>query len=173
MKVQTSGMQSIRCTYEAHAPAILEIFNEAIKNSTAIYENEPRTLARMEQWFEAKRVGGFPVIGLTTPDGVLAGFASLGPYRPFPGFIHTMEHSVYVEQRFRGRGLGRRLLREIVAEAQRMECHVVIGAIDGENHASLTLHEKEGFVLCGRVREAGFKFGRWLDVVFYQKILVF
>jgi phosphinothricin acetyltransferase len=99
------------------------------------------------------------------------GFASYGPFRTLPGYRHTVEHSVYVHSEFRGRGLGRQLLERLIQRAQASETRTMIGVIDTQNAASIQLHERLGFVPAGTLREVGFKFGRWLDVVLYQKVL--
>jgi phosphinothricin acetyltransferase len=82
-----------------------------------------------------------------------------------------VEHSVYVEARFRGQGIGKRLLQEIITAAQRLDYHVLVGAIDASNRVSIRLHESMGFTPCGIIRQAGFKFHGWLDLAFYQLIL--
>jgi len=82
-----------------------------------------------------------------------------------------VEHSVYVEAGHRGAGLGRTLMEAIIAEAAARDVHVMVGAIDAANGGSIGLHERLGFEHAGTVRQAGFKFGRWLDVAFYQRIL--
>jgi phosphinothricin acetyltransferase len=99
------------------------------------------------------------------------GFASYGPFRAFPAYKYTVEHSVYVDGRFRGRGLGRMLLERVVEAAEVAGNKTMIGVIDAENAASIALHERLGFARCGEIRHAGFKFGRWLDLVFYQRVL--
>jgi phosphinothricin acetyltransferase len=161
----------VDCTEARHADAILEIFNDAILTSTALYDYKPRTAATMQAWFEAKRKGDFPVIGFEDADGTLMGFASYGPFRPFPAFKYSVEHSVYVDRRYRGRGLGEALLRALIKRAAAQQYHVLVGAIDSTNQASCALHEKLGFTHAGTIRQAGFKFGRWLDLVFYQLTL--
>ncbi len=166
-----SSLQLDTCTDAQDGAAIQAIFNHAILHSTALYEYEPRSRERIREWFGAKTAGAFPVLGLRDAAGELAGFASYGPYRPYPAFKYTREHSVYVAEAWRGRGVGQRLLTELTAVAERQGVHVLIGAIDTANTASIRLHERNGFVDCGTVRQAGFKFGRWLDVVFYQKVL--
>jgi len=164
-------MHPVQCTEERHAGQILAIFNEAIANSTALYDYKPRTPESMAAWFATKRANGFPVIGLEDDSGKLLGFASYGTFRAFPAYKYTVEHSVYVEKSCRGQGLGRALLEAIVAEAEAHSMHVVVGAIDLDNSASMALHKRLGFEHCGTIRQAGFKFGRWLDVAFLQKTL--
>ena len=110
-------MNWILCGRE-HLEAIRSIFNEAIVSSTALYDYEPRSVAVMEAWFAAKEKAGLPVIGLENAGGELMGFASYGPFRAFPAYKYTVEHSVYVDGRFRGRGLGRMLLERVVEAAE-------------------------------------------------------
>ena len=162
-------MQIIDCD-RSFAPQILAILNEAIVSSTALYDYRPRTPEMMSAWFDAKERGGFPVIGAVAKDALL-GFASYGIFRAWPAFKYTVEHSLYVERESRGRGIGTKLLEEIVARARAQGLHNLVGGIDAENAASVSLHKKHGFEYCGRIRHAGFKFGRWLDLDFYQLLL--
>ena len=164
-------MNLVHCTFERHAGAILAIFNEAILNSTALYEYQPRTLDTMRQWFAAKGAGGFPVIGLEDEAGELLGFASFGPFRAFPAFKYTVEHSVYIRADQRGRGLGQRLMHALIDAARVHGVHVIVGAIDASNAASLALHTQLGFQHVGTLPEVGFKFGRWLDLAWVQLTL--
>jgi phosphinothricin acetyltransferase len=164
-------MQVIQCEPNRHAEAILAIFNEAIVHSTALYDYKPRTIQMMEAWFAAKSTGKYPVIGVENEAGDLMGFGSYGTFRAWPAYKYSVEHSVYVDGRFRGRGVGKRLLQEIIAAAQTQGYHTLIGGIDSTNAISIRLHESLGFTCCGTVRQAGFKFGRWLDLSFYQLIL--
>lgn len=164
-------MKRIECKVDCHADAILAIFNDAIVNSTALYDYKPRTGEMMQAWFDAKAKGDFPVIGLESDDGELMGFASFGTFRAWPAYKYSVEHSVYVDARFRGRGVGRRLLEAVIEVAKARDFHVLIGGIDATNQASIALHERLGFTHCGTIRQVGFKFGRWLDLAFYQLIL--
>jgi phosphinothricin acetyltransferase len=164
-------MKFVACTPERHSAAILAIFNEAIANSTAIYEYELLEPDYMVKWFDTKARGRYPVIGLENDAGELAGFASYGKFRDRPAYKYTIEHSVYVDTRFRGQKLGRRLLEAVVDAAVRQDYHVMMGGIDAANAVSIRLHESFGFTHCGTVAQAGFKFGRWLDLALYQKIL--
>jgi L-amino acid N-acyltransferase len=167
-KSQSDHVSFIDCTEAEHAPAILEILNEAIVNSTALYDYKPRPPEAMITWFGTKRANGFPVVGAVDEAGTLLGFASWGTFRAFPAFKYTVEHSVYVHQDHRGRGLGEKLLRELIRRAREQQVHVVVGCIDASNGASIALHTRLGFTHSGTVKDAGFKFGRWLDAAFYQ-----
>jgi phosphinothricin acetyltransferase len=164
-------MHVVRCEPERHAEAILAIFNDAILHSTALYDYKPRTMEMMTRWFEAKSAGKYPVIGIENDEGELMGFGSYGTFRAWPAYKYSVEHSIYVNARFRGQGVGKRLLREIIAAAQLQDYHVLIGGIDSTNTASIRLHEALGFSHCGTIQQAGFKFNRWLDLAFYQLIL--
>ena len=158
------------CT-EQQLPEILDIFNEAILYSTAMYEYKPRTREIMDNWYKEKQNGNCPLIGLFDPDNTLMGFATYGPFRVRPAYKYTIEHSVYVRSDKRGLGLGTILLKKIIKIAEENDFHVVIGGIDASNQLSIRLHEKEGFEFCGLIKQAGYKFGKWLDLAFYQLIL--
>jgi L-amino acid N-acyltransferase len=161
----------ITCDPRRHSNAILDIFNEAIANSTALYDYKLRTRQDMVAWFEAKARRHYPVLGIESDSGELMGFASYGQFRERPAYKYTIEHSVYVDTRFRGQGVGRKLLEAVIVEAEIQDYHVMVGGIDASNAHSIRLHESLGFTSCGIVRQAGFKFGRWLDLAFYQLIL--
>ena len=154
-----------------HLEAIRAIFNDAIVNSTALYDYEPRSVEVMEAWFAVKEEKKLPVIGVLDDDGTLMGFGSYGPFRPHAAYQFSIEHSIYVDTRFRGRGLGRRILQRLIEKAREQRYHMMIGVIDAENATSIALHEKMGFAHCGHIKEAGFKFGRWLDLELMQLIL--
>lgn len=160
----------IRCTAR-HLPAIRGILNDAIVTSTAVYEYVERSEPEMRRWLAAKRRAGIPVFGIEPQRGVLAGFATWAAFRARPASKYSAEHSVYVAADYRGRGIGRQLLAAVIAEAARHEVHVLVAGIDASNARSIALHRAAGFVHCGTVRQAGFKFGRWLDLEFWQLIL--
>jgi phosphinothricin acetyltransferase len=164
-------MRLVQCTFDAHAGAILDILNDAIVHSTAVYEYAPRPATSMLAWFEGKARGRFPVIGAVAADGQLLGFASYGVFRERPAYKYSVEHSVYVHRDHRGKGIGPVLLRELIAAAAQQQYHVMVGGIDVGNAGSIALHEKLGFTHAGTIRQAGFKFGRWLDLAFYQLLL--
>ncbi len=164
-------MQIVACTYEAHAGAMLAILNDVIATSTALFDYKPRSAESMIEWFRAKRVHGYPVIGAVGEEGTLLGFATYGAFRPWPAYKYTIEHSVYVHAHHRGRGVGRALVRRLIELAEEQQYHAMVAGIDSSNATSIALHEKLGFVRAGTIQEAGFKFGRWLDLVFYQRLL--
>jgi L-amino acid N-acyltransferase len=163
-------MQFVACTPQQHAPAILDILNEAIAHTTAVYEYRPRTPQSMQEWFADKAAGRFPVIGAELA-GALVGFATYGTFRARAGYKYTVEHSVYVHKDHRGHGIGTALMRRLITAAREQEYHVLVGGIDIANRGSVTLHERLGFTFAGTIHQAAFKFGRWLDLGFYQLIL--
>lgn len=164
-------MQYVTCTFDTHAREILDILNEAIVNSTALYDYEPRTFESMVGWFKAKQAGNFPVIGAIDESGNLAGFASYGAFRGYPAYKYTVEGSIYVHKNHRKRGLGLALMQRLIAAATEQQYHCIVNGIDMSNTASIALHEKLGFTHAGTIKQAAFKFGRWLDLGFYQLLL--
>ena len=162
-------METIRCD-RTFAPAILAILNDAIVNTTAVWDYRPRPLSSMTDWFEQKEARDFPVVGIL--DGRdLCGFATYGTFRAWPGYKYAVEHSVYVASTHRRRGIGRRLVETLLGLAAQQGYHTVIGGIAADNVASIRLHEQLGFVSCGTIRQAGYKFDRWLDLTFMQYLL--
>jgi phosphinothricin acetyltransferase len=150
--------------------AILGIYNEAIETTTAIYEYACFDNTYMQHWWQQKTDNAQPVI-VAEVDGMVVGFATYGVFRARAAYRTTMEHSVYVLGAFRGRGLGKSLLEDIIGRAKSAGVHVLIGGIDAENELSIQLHEKLGFRRAGRLHEVAFKFNRWLDLVFVELIL--
>ena len=100
--------------------------------------------------------------------GILAGYATYGPWRAWDGYRHTVEHSVYVEKDHRGQGIGKMLMQALISEARQADIHVMVAGIEAGNEASIKLHEKLGFKDAGRLSEVGTKFGKWLDLAFLQ-----
>ncbi len=151
-------------------PGILAIYNEVIRNSTAVYAEAELTPADGAAWFEAKTARGYPFIVARDQSGIL-GFGAFGEFRAWPCYRYSVEHSVHVRADRRGRGVGRALVRDLIAKARDMGKHVMIAGIDADNAASIALHESLGFVAVGHFREVGFKFGRWLDLKFMQRVI--
>ena len=155
---------------ERDLPSILDIYNEAILHTTAVYQEETHTLAMRRKWFEEKLLAGLPVFVAHVNDE-FAGFSSYGPFRNWPGYRFTVEHSVYVASAFRGRGVGRNLVKAVIEHARQQKMHVIIAGVDAAGEASIGLHLSLGFKDVACFKEVGFKFGRWLDLKFLQLIL--
>jgi L-amino acid N-acyltransferase YncA len=167
--VRGETMTLIRDAREDDLAGILAIYNHVIAHTTAVYTETPAPLADRDAWFKARRAGGLPV--LVADDGGVIGFASFGDFRPWPGYARTVEHSVHVAEAARGRGIGSALVRRLVEEARARNKHVMIGGIDAGNVASIALHRRLGFTEAGILREVAQKFGRWLDLLFMQRML--
>lgn len=157
----------IRDATEADLPAILAIYNHAVAETTAIWNEILIDLENRRAWLEARRARGFPVL-VAIHDGKVAGYASYGDWRAFDGYRHTVEHSVYVEKSQHGRGIGKALMAALIERARAAGVHVMIAAIEAGNQGSIALHEKLGFTLVGIHREVGRKFGRWLDLAMME-----
>lgn len=160
-----------RACDEKQLPEILDIYNDAIINTTALYDYKTRTMETMDAWYADKLNGNYPIIGAFDDENVLLGFATYGQFRVRPAYKYTIEHSVYVRHDKRGFGIGGALLKELIIAAGEQDYHVLMGVIDSMNDTSIILHKKEGFVHCGTVKQVGYKFGKWLDADFYQLIL--
>ena len=151
-------------------PEILNIFNEAIANSTAVWFDSLDDLQGRRRWFEARRVRGFPIL-VAVEEGSVLGYSTFAEFRPWHGYRHTVEHSIYVRADRRRTGIGRILLCALIERATASRAHAMVGAIEALNHASLALHAALGFTEVARMPEVGCKFGRWLDLVFVQRLL--
>ena len=149
---------------------IRDIYNEVIRNTTAVFSDVEVTLENREAWFDAKRTAGFPVLAAIDPSGVV-GFGTFGEFRSWPGYRYSVEHSVHVRADCRGRGVGRALVQALLQEAAGMQKHIMIAGIDAQNVTSVALHEKLGFQVVGELKEVGFKFGRWLDLKLMQRLI--
>ena len=145
-------------------PAILSIYNYAVLQTTAVWSESPSDLSERQTWFAARKQHGFPVL-VAEASGRVIGFSSFGDFRPWTGYRHTVENSVYVDPSFHRCGAGRALLRPLIARAVELEKHVMVAGIEASNEASLALHLSEGFSHSCRLPEVGCKFGRWLDLI--------
>ena len=151
-------------------PAIAAILNDAIRETTAVWHDEPRSADWMAAWFELKQARGWPLLVARGVEGIL-GYASYGEFRPHAGYRETMEHSIYVEPGQHGRGIGRKLLSALMDRAYANGVHVLVGGIADGNLASIALHRSLGFEEVARMPEVGQKFGRRLTLILMQKIL--
>lgn len=150
--------------------AILDIINYNILNSTALYDYNIRSYEQQKAILDDKIAKGFPVI-VAELDGVVTGFGMYSEFRFREAYKYTVEHSVYVNNDFHGKGIGKILLQELIILAKKQGLHTMIGVIDAENQSSISFHEKFGFKTAGIIKESGFKFDRWLHSVFVQLIL--
>ncbi|RZJ67846.1 MAG: N-acetyltransferase family protein [Flavobacterium sp.] len=155
---------------EYHLKGILEIVNYNILHTTALYDYEPKSLTDMEIWFSDKQKNNWPVI-VATINYTVVGYGSFGSFRTKEACKFTIEHSVYVSTDHSGKGIGGHLLTELIRLAKDKGYHTMIGAIDADNNGSISFHEKFGFKDAGTVRQAAFKFDRWLDLTFMQLLL--
>jgi phosphinothricin acetyltransferase len=160
----------IRPATEADLPAILAIYNDAVLNQTSIWNDTPAELAERRIWWQARAAQNYPVLVGEIGADVCA-YASFGDFRPFQGYRYTVEHSVYVAPPRQRRGIGAMLLGRLIEDARSLGKHVMVGGIAADNLASLALHARLGFTETARMPEVGYKFGRWLDLVFVQKTL--
>lgn len=161
----------IRAASQDDLPIICDIYNDAVANTTAIWNDTLVDVANRTTWLKARTDAGYPVLVAVSDEGDVIGYASFGDWRAFDGYRHTVEHSVYVHKDRRGGGIGRKLMVALIAEAERLGKHVMIAGIESENAASIRLHAQLGFEDTGRLREVGTKFGRWLDLTFMQLVL--
>lgn len=161
----------IRPAVRGDCPAILEIYNDAVMHTTASYDYEPRTLEHRRNWFDDHQQTGLPIFVAANEREQIVGWSALNRYHDRKGYRFTTENSVYIAAPYRGQGIGKLLLAPLIESARRLGLHAIIAAIDGENEASIRLHAKFGFAVVGRFKEVGYKFNRWLDVVYMELVL--
>jgi len=159
-----------RLATDEDAEALRTIYNREVVGTTVTFDMVPRTLADQLRWL-AEHSGAHPALVAVDEDDRVAGFGSLSPYRSRPAYATTVEDSVYVEESFRSRGVGRLLLANLVEVAGIHGFHAVMARIVGSHEVSIALHRSCGFELVGIEREVGRKFGRWLDVAVMQRLL--
>lgn len=162
----------IRDANKADLPQILAIYNDAVVNTTAVYDYVPRTFQTQQEWFCNKEKSEHPVlVAEDVEEGDVLGFCCYGSFRAWPAYSRTIEWSVYIDTRWRNKGIGSELMPELIKRARLQEYHTIVAGIDATNEASVKLHRKLGFVQVAHFREVGWKFDRWLDLVFMQLIL--
>jgi L-amino acid N-acyltransferase YncA len=160
----------LREATEEDLDGILAIFNQVIATSTAVWIDDPTTKDERRQWMRGLFSKGYPVFVAIDAQGI-AGYGSFGEFRGRPGYRFTVEHSIHVREGVRRSGVGRALLERLIARAAEMGKHAMIGGIDGENAASLAFHARFGFREVGRLPQVGAKFGRWVDLVFVERMI--
>ncbi len=161
---------TVRAYKTQDAQSILDIINYTILNSTALYDYNTRTLEQQMTIIADKLSKNFPVI-VAEIKGKVVGFGMYSEFRFREAYKFTIEHSVYVNQDFHGKGIGKLLLEELINRAKEQNMHTMIAVIDAENQSSVEFHERFGFKTVGVIKESGYKFDRWLHSVFMQLIL--
>lgn len=157
----------IREATEKDIAGILEIYNDAVLNTTATYDYKPVTLEERLIYYNKKKSGGYPFF-VYEEDGQVAGYATFGTFREKPAYKYTVEHSVYVHKDFRNRGIATEMMKLLLKTADEMGFATMVAGIDSLNEGSIKVHKKLGFIFSGRITKAGYKFGKWLDLDFYQ-----
>jgi phosphinothricin acetyltransferase len=147
-----------------------EIFNEVLRNSNSIYREDEVTLKERYEWFDEKVSHDFPIFGAYL-DGNLIGYAGYGSWRAAQGYRKTVELTIYVDSKYRGSGIGSKLMQTIIDQARVDGYHIMVGAIDSENISSIDFHKRFGFVETARMPEVALKNGQWLNLVFMQLII--
>ena len=157
----------IRDAVLADLDEITAIYNEILTNSTAIYSDRPATLEERIAWWRTRLDQGYPVL-VAVEATRIAGYATFGDFRSWPGYRFTVEGTVHIHCASRGMGVGSALLRLLIDRAAAINKHSMIAGVDSENVASLRFLERFGFERAGHLREVGYKFDRFLDLIFLQ-----
>ena len=161
---------NIRTATEQDLPAMLEIYNDIIINTTAVWQYDTHTLEMRKEWFKTKQEQGFPVF-VAEENGTIVGFSTYGSFRAWQGYKHTVENSVYVASNQRGKGIGKLLMQPLIQAAQQQGIHAIVAGIDAENEVSIKLHQQFGFVEVAHFKEVGWKFDKWMDLKFLELIV--
>jgi L-amino acid N-acyltransferase len=160
MEIRDAGLE--------HIEGIMAIYNDAVAHTTAIWNDQTVDRANRAAWLADRQRAGYPVLVAVDEHSDVLGYASFGDWRAFDGYRHTVEHSVYVRDDQRGKGLGRSLMQALIGRAQSIGKHVMVAGIEANNAGSIRLHEQLGFEHVGHLKEVGMKFGTWLDLAFMQ-----
>lgn len=160
----------IREADEQDLRAILNIYNDAILNTTSVYNYEAHTLDMRREWFEHKKKEHLPVF-VSVQGTEVTGFSTYGPFRIWAAYKYTAEVSVYIHPEHRGKGIARLLYPPLFERAEQQQLHALVAGIDADNRASIKLHQHFGFTQVGHFKEVGYKFGKWLDLIFMQRNL--
>lgn len=163
----------VRDALDGDMPVVRDLYNALIPTTTIAWTETRETVRARMAWFRAQQRAGNPVL-VAEQAGTVVGFASYASFRGegrWPGYRHTVEHTIHIDQDHWGRGLGRVLLEALMERARAADIHVMVAAVDAENAESVRFHERLGFSVVGRMPEVGRKFDRWLDLVLMQRIL--
>ena len=161
----------IRPATHSDLTGILEIYNEAVLNTTATYDYEPRTLEHRVAWLEDHIRTNYPVFVAVGDSGRVVGWSALNRYHDRMGYRFTTENSIYVAADRRGKGIGKLLMPPLIEGAGHRGLRAILAGIDASNEPSIRLHASFGFEKVAHFKQVGFKFGRWLDVIYMEKLL--
>jgi L-amino acid N-acyltransferase YncA len=164
-------MIDIRPARREDCPGILAIYNDAVLTTTATYDYEPRTLEQRQSWFDEHQRIGFPIFVAVDESKGIVGWSALNRYHDRAGYRFTTENSIYIAADSRGQGIGKLLLAPLIESARTLGLRAIIAAIDGDNQVSIRLHARFGFETVGHFKKVGYKFNRWLDVVYMELLL--
>ena len=168
--MQNFFMINVRIATENDLQEMLDIYNEIIANTTAVFQYDPHTLEMRKEWFEKKKEEGWPVF-VAEKNGIIVGYSTFGPFRNWQAYKYSVENSVYVKADCRGKGISKLLMQPIIDSAKGMGMHTIIAGIVADNEVSLALHKQFGFVEVAHFKEVGYKFNRWLDLKFLQLMI--
>ncbi|MBO6898321.1 MAG: N-acetyltransferase [Shimia sp.] len=157
---------TLRDATSADAGAIAAIWNREIRDGVSTFNTVEKELGALKA-----AIASDAVYVVAELDGEVVGFATFGPFRGGPGYVHTMEHTIYLDEAARGKGFGRKLMAALEVAAKARGVHVLVAGVGGENSAGIAFHKAMGFVEVGRMPEVGRKFERWMDLVLLQKRL--
>lgn len=161
----------IRPATHADLSGISEIYNEAVLNTTASYDYEPRSLEHRVAWLDDHLASNFPVFVAVNEVCRVVGWSSLSRFHDRVGYRFTAENSVYVAADQRGKGIGTLLMPPLIDGARERGLHAIVALIDAKNESSIRLHARFGFERVGLLKQVGFKFNRWLDVAYMERLV--
>ena len=160
-------MITIRYATENDLQPMLDIYNEIIMNTTAVFRYHLHTLEQRKEWFAQKQKEKHPVF-IAEENNMVVGFSTFGQFRNWQAYKYSVENSVYVKADCRGKGIGKLLLQPLIDAAKERQLHTIIAGIVADNESSIALHKQFGFVEVAHFKEVGYKFNRWLDLKFLQ-----
>ena len=157
----------VRTYQESDAEALQAIINDSILNTSHNYDYYPKSLEEVQTLFNEKIRDGYPIL-VGEINGETCGYATFGKFRAKPGYNKTIEHSIYLNEKAQGKGLGSEMMRQLIEKAKAQGYHVMIAGMDSENSGSYRFHQRLGFKETARMPEISFKFGKWLTLVLMQ-----
>jgi L-amino acid N-acyltransferase len=162
-------LYGIRPVTESDLVAINDIYNHYVLHSTCTYQEVPERIEDRRRWF-SRHGEKHPVIVAESGRQVV-GWGSLSAYHPRSAYRYTVEDSIYIHHEHQGCGIGSLVLQELIVRARDLGHRAIVAGIDGEQPASVALHTKFHFEKVGHFKRLGFKFGRWLDVIYMELML--